>query len=241
MISISIVSHGHGEMVSSLVKQILECKNIKQIIVTLNIPENLELPPDNRIIYITNDKPKGFGANHNAAFRQSLQPWFVILNPDVILIDDPFTSLLEIANTTHVDILAPKALNEIGNPEDNWRQFPTLLSLTRKALWGEDGRYQTSKNTPFPVDWISGLCIFISQKAFKSINGFDEKYFMYYEDVDLCLRAWRNGYTLLACPNVKLIHNAQRASRHNTRHMRWHATSMLRYLLKYAGRFPRKS
>ena len=65
---------------------------------------------------------------------------------------------------------------------------------------------------------------------FAAIEGFDERYFLYYEDVDICARLHKANKTIVADLNATAIHHAQRASRKNLRHMRWHLTSMIRYL-----------
>lgn len=94
MITISIVSHGHGEMVSRLLRQLLTCPEVSQIIVTWNIPEPIPSFKRGIIQYIENIAPKGFGANHNAAFMQCNQNYFCPLNPDVQLVTNPFPELL---------------------------------------------------------------------------------------------------------------------------------------------------
>jgi GT2 family glycosyltransferase len=66
------------------------------------------------------------------------------------------------------------------------------------------------------------------------LHGFDENYFLYYEDVDICRRARLMGLKIVCCPEVAVVHNAQRASRKNIHHMRWHIASMFRYLGKSA-------
>lgn len=240
-VSISIVSHGHGEMVAELVDQLLICQSIGQVIITHNVPEEIDFPPDPRISKILNPAPKGFGANHNAAFRAVTHEWFVVLNPDVTIQGDPFEKMLNEARISGGSILAPCARTATGVTDDNWRRFPTVWSLALKAFGGSDGRYAigASASTSFRVEWVSGFCMLIKTEVFAALNGFDERYFMYYEDVDLCARAWRAGFPVLACSNVDMIHNARRASRRNLRHMRWHLASLLRYLVSNAGRLPR--
>lgn len=240
-VSISVVSHKHGGMVAELVRQLLACQSVGQIIVTYNVPERLELPTDPRILTIMNPVVKGFGRNHNAAFRLAVHPWFVILNPDVTIQGDPFETMLKEAQVSDGAILAPCARTATGAIDDNWRRFPTVWSLVVKALGGPDGRYTIgpAPSTPFRVEWVSGFCMLIKRDVFAALNGFDERYFMYYEDVDLCARAWRAGFSVFACSNVDMIHNARRASRRNLRHMRWHLGSLLRYLVNHVGRLPR--
>jgi N-acetylglucosaminyl-diphospho-decaprenol L-rhamnosyltransferase len=66
--------------------------------------------------------------------------------------------------------------------------------------------------------------------AFERVRGFDERYFLYYEDVDICRRLGAAAFRVVATPRAQAIHEAQRASRRNPRYMYWHARSMLRYL-----------
>ena len=240
-IFVSIVSHAHGDMVSRLVKQLLSCSQVLQVLVTCNVPEVLYLPTDPRVLLIKNSVPKGFGANHNKAFSYCTVPWFLVLNPDIVLRDNPFPALLYSASMSGAALLSPRAVSSSGFQEDCWRRFPTLWGLLRKLFGGVDGRYSlpTSDASAFPVDWVSGLCLFARREAYAVLGGFDERYFLYYEDVNICVCAWRAGFSVWACPSACLVHDAQRASRRNFRHLCWHLFSMLRYLLIQSWRLPR--
>jgi N-acetylglucosaminyl-diphospho-decaprenol L-rhamnosyltransferase len=240
-ITVSIVSHGHGEMVNTLVHQLLLLPEVGQIILTRNIPEGTPVVQDARVHYIENTNPKGFGANHNAAFALCHLPFYCVLNPDIILQGNPFPQLLDCVANNSVDLCAPRVVAPNGQLEDSVRHFPTLRSLVRKVLSGDDGRYQVQLNQQaFAVDWVAGMFMLFNADGFRAVGGFDEKYFLYYEDVDICARLWRTGRSVSVCPSVQVIHDAQRASRINSRHMRWHAASMLRYFLKHWWRLPRK-
>ena len=73
---------------------------------------------------------------------------------------------------------------------------------------------------------------------FEKLRGFDPKFFLYYEDVDICVRAAKVGIGLIVCPSAVVIHDARRDSHRSLRHLRWHLASMGRYFLKYWGRLP---
>lgn len=73
---------------------------------------------------------------------------------------------------------------------------------------------------------------------YKRVKGFDEGFFLYYEDVDICARLWKAGCRVLACPKAQVVHDARRASHRNLRYMRWHVSSVVRYLSKHWLRFP---
>ncbi len=239
-VAVSVVSHGHGRMVVNLVRQLLECAEVGLVIVTFNVPEVMELTDDSRIVCINNENPKGFGSNHNTAFAYAQLPWFVVINPDVVLMGNPFPELL-MAAANDVGIVSPSAVGVTGKPEDCWRHFPTLPKLALKLFGGSDGRYALAEGAlaAVEVDWVSGLCMLFPRAVYAKLNGFDERYFMYYEDVDICVRTWRMGLRVLACPAACLVHEGQRASRRNLKHMRWHAASLLRYLLTQSWRLVR--
>lgn len=239
MIAVSIVSHGHGAMVSLLVDQLLECPEVGQIIVTYNIPEANPVLADRRVECIFNSTSSGFGANHNAAFLRSREAFWCVLNPDIELIGNPFPALLEALRTDSVGLAAPLITNPDGAIEDSIRYFPTLASLALKLLGRSDGRYAVEVGSAnFHPEWVAGMFMLFRTDVFAGLKGFDERYFLYYEDVDICWRAWRAGLKILACPAVSAIHDARRASRVNWRHRRWHLTSMLRFLLKSVWQRP---
>lgn len=242
MISISIVSHGHGEMVGHLVAKLQSFPEVGQVILTRNILDTDGVAESKNTLVIQNVAPKGFGANHNAAFVRSDAPFFCVLNPDIELPDNPFPALLAALNGTGVSLLAPSVVNSAGCPEDSARHFPTLGQLATKLLGGHDGRYVLQPTQgPTPVDWVAGMFMLFRAEDFKAIGGFDEKFFLYYEDVDICTRLWKIRCPVMVCPQVQVVHEAQRASRKNLQFMKWHAASMARYFWKHWGRLPRKS
>lgn len=240
LVTVSIVSHGHGRMVSSLIRSILACCEVGQVILTLNISELIEIPDDGRLHIIRNDYPKGFGANHNSAFQICNLPFFCPLNPDIGIESSPFTKLLEVQARTGAAIVAPLVLSPQGGVEDSARRFPTMLSVLAKLLLNSDGRYALSAgNEPFNPEWVAGMFMMFCSESFHRLGGFDERFFLYYEDVDICVRTWRNNMSIVLCPGVSVIHAAQRESHRNWRYLRWHLASMARYFYKHWGRLPK--
>lgn len=115
-----------------------------------------------------------------------------------------------------------------------------MSGLASKFFGRSDGRYHFSlDDDPLPVDWIGGMFMLFRSSAFASVGGFDEKFFLYYEDVDICARLWTAGYRVLVCPAASVIHDAQRASHHDWHYRLWHAQSMQRYFAKHWFRLPR--
>jgi N-acetylglucosaminyl-diphospho-decaprenol L-rhamnosyltransferase len=241
-ITVSIVSHGHARWVQRLVPQVLACPQVAHLILTRNIAEEIGLPSDSRLSFVDNMAAKGFGANHNAAFRACRTPYFCVLNPDVWWTDDPFPDLLSCLEASRAAVAGPLVVGPDGHSADSIRRFPTILSLLRKAVGGDDGRYQTTFGAScFPADWVAGMCMLFQSADFAAVGGFDEAFFLYYEDVDICARLWYSGRPVTACTKSLVTHSAQRASRHRAVYMRRHLASMALYLWKYRGRRPRCS
>lgn len=240
MITISIVSHGHGTMLEPLLAQLARFPQVSKVIVTQNIPEALDHGARSRFVVQRNLRPLGFGANHNAAFRLCATPLFCILNPDIELSENPFPALLNGLEQNKASLAVPLVVTRSGEIDDTTRYFPTPLTLLRKAIYGADGRHPVPPNAEcFQPDWAAGMFMLFRTPEFQAVNGFDEGFFLYYEDVDICIRLWRDGRRIVACPQAWVIHAAQRRSRRNLRYAAWHLQSMLRYFAKHLGRLPR--
>jgi GT2 family glycosyltransferase len=234
LVSVSVVSHGQGELAGQLVEDIdRNCATPVELILTENIPG--APGPKHSSVYPTqhlaNEKPKGFGANHNAAFGHCRAPFFCVLNPDVRMRRDPFPELTSVLSDAGVGVAGPLIRNPAGGVEDSARRFPTLASLAAKLLSrGQRGPDYRTDDGPMKVDWIAGMCMLFRSETFRALGGFDERYFLYYEDVDLCRRAARRGLAVVYDPGAELIHDARRASRRNPRLALHHARSIARYL-----------
>lgn len=233
MIAVSVVSHGHGAMVEALVARLLEFPEVVQVLLTLNRMEKLTLPDNARLRVLDNPTPKGFGANHNAAFRHCDTPLFCLLNPDISLPENPFPALIGCLAETGAALVAPRMLAPDGALEDSARRFPTLTRLARKALLGDRGLHPVSSHAP---DWVAGMFMLWRSEAFAALGGFDEGFFLYYEDVDICARTWKSGLHIALCTEASVIHDARRESHRSLRFLRWHLASMTRYFWKHGGR-----
>lgn len=221
-------------MVVRLITELLKFPEIGRIIVTLNIEEFLVLPENELINIIINKRPKGFAENHNAAFKICREFYFCPLNPDIEFRGNPFPRLLEIMADEQVGMVAPRVDSPNGQHEDSWRHFPSIFSLVRKVFGKDDGRYSIPvNNKPFSPDWVAGMFMLFRANAFRQVGGFDENFFLYYEDVDICIRLRRNNFIILACPTVSIVHDAQRDSHRKWRHLYWHLSSMFRYFIRH--------
>lgn len=238
LLSISIVSHGQGELIASLLTDLQRIQREEgirnEIIVTLNIPENeifLKSFVDLGLRVIRNQKPKGFGANHNAAFLESSGKYFAVVNPDIRLQSLGVQELISPFKNHRIAAVGPVVLSGEGKLEDSARRFPTLLRFAMRVLFRQRGPDYKLETFPFTVDWVAGMFVVFRTEAYKQIGGFDaRRFFMYLEDADICRRLYKNDWEVLVNPSVNVIHMAQRASHRNLKHLRWHTISALRYL-----------
>ena len=137
-------------------------------------------------------------------------------------------------------LIAPLVFNSEKKIEDSARSFPTLSSLVLKLLKIK----KLSDFANFPsgcreVDWLAGMFLLTPRRLFKIINGFDIKFHLYYEDVDLSLRYWKAGMRVCVHNDVYVVHDGQRDSHKNIKFLLIHLSSVLRFFIKHYGRYPR--
>lgn len=224
-ITVSIVSHGQLALIRPLLEQLdrWSAGSVEKVVLTINVPESdsaiAGLNPRFPIERIDNPAPKGFGANHNAAFAHCATPWFLVLNPDIRLDGDVLAALVTQARHES-GLLTPRIL-EPGKaaPEPHRAIITPLEILTRRRATYEP---------PVVPAWIPGLFMLFRSKAYGQIKGFDERFFMYGEDFDICARTRLAGWQLQVAESLQARHDAQRASHSSRSHLAWHVTSLLK-------------
>jgi len=236
-ITVSVVSHRQNRMVNALLGDLQRfCARRMVLTLTENVPDDalLETSAVNcSIEKIENASPKGFGTNHNAAFARCRTPFFCVVNPDVRLTSDPFGALLETAAKRSVGGVGPLVRSPKGNIEDSARRYPTLSSLLLTLVRSRPGPDYPTDAGPVDVDWVAGMFVLFRSDAFRAVGGFDERYFLYYEDTDLCFRLRAAGHRVVYDPRSEIIHHAQRASRRNPRRALHHIASAGRFLASH--------
>lgn len=241
-ITISIVSHNQDYILSNLVKKLSKYSaNISKVIITHNKFESNSLIDQDlpfEVLIIQNQQPKGFGANHNQAFENCNTPFFCVMNPDIDINIDPFNILKSNFTDSLTGIVAPSVYNLQGEVEDTARYFPTPFSILRKILFNYNGAFKSDSMEICYPDWVGGMFLLFRSSIFKDLAGFDEKYFLYYEDVDICLRLWKYGFKIIQSKEIFVIHDARRTSHTNVKYLKWHIESLLRFFITHFGRYP---
>ena len=172
-----------------------------------------------QIKIVQNQKNIGFGKAINQAASLAKGQYYLILNPDTIIQEETISTLKEYLDSNpEVGTVGPKILNADGTLQLACkRSFPTLgvalpklLGFSRifpKSKWA--GKYNLTyldEDEISSVDAISGSCMFIRSFLFHELKGFDERFFMFGEDLDLCSRIWKNNYEIHYVPTTQIVH-----------------------------------
>jgi len=190
----------------------------------------------------------GFAAGNNHALPRTSGRYRVLLNPDCIVHEGAMETLLAYADAhPECGLLGPRLLNGDGSLQPSCRAFPTIGALlfrnTFLDRWWPDNPFARDylmegweHDSPREVDWLSGACILARSEVVEQIGGLDERYYMYVEDMDWCLRAHRAGWQVVYLPTAAVTHLIGRSSDQRPAAMiRQHHVSMVKYVAKHYG------
>ena len=232
----SVVSHRQAALVCALINDLqIHGRGISlEVLLTVNVPEQLSESLTHLafpVKIIKNPIPLGFGENHNRAFRLAKGDFFCVVNPDIRISSDIFPALLNAAKDIRVGVVAPLVLDSAGQIEDSARFFPTPLKIICKVFGRcKGGDYVIGNSVIFP-DWTAGMFMLLRSEVYRQTGGFDPKFFLYYEDVDLCARLWLMGLRVALIPQVSVTHEARRSSHRKLPYFLHHVRSMLRFFI----------
>ncbi|NUN71209.1 MAG: glycosyltransferase family 2 protein [Bacteroidetes bacterium] len=154
---------------------------------------------------------RGFGFANNRGAEAATGDLLFFLNNDTVIQSDILPELTGMfAKDQQCGIVAPKLLNRDGTFQLSFGDFPVIRtemnarSLARDA--GSARVLEPKDSVPVKKDWVTGAALLIRRGLFSRIGGFDERFFMYFEDSDLCRRVSNTGHTVWYCPAVSLIH-----------------------------------
>jgi len=178
--------------------------------------------------YVARRTNPGFGAGVNDAARSATAPMLLLLNPDVELRAPVVRTLVACLESHDRAGIAGGRIREAdGAIQASARRFPDLSTafggrtswLTRISPDNPISRrnlanLHVTPDAALKVDWVSGAFTMIRADVFRALGGFDERFFMYWEDSDLCLRALRAGWTTMYEPRAEVTHLTGRSSRH---------------------------
>ena len=191
----------------------------------------------NNFMYIFDGNVRGYGANQNLSFSKSKigpKDVFIVCNPDVIVDEECILRCNKKLACDQIDILGVKVFEDKEKEVvmSNNRRFPTILDAFISFLFHKK-MYLGPASKPAETEWIGGSFMVFRGSCFERLGGFDEAYFMYYEDVDICYRARRSGFKIWYDPTGSIIHLAKRRGRSlMSKHFFWNLKSMMIFCWK---------
>ncbi len=195
---------------------------------------------------IANRENRGFTGGNNQGIRVARAPLLFLLNPDTEVLDDALVRLLTyLEREPRVGLVGPQLLNPDGTVQSSRRRFPSLPVLFLESTWLQAvgrpwlRRYYVddrSSHVEQRVDWVTGAAMMVRRSVLDEVGLFDEGFFMYSEELDLCRRIRAAGWEIAYLPTAKVIHYVGKSSEQvvAARHIHFQ-TSKVRYARKYHG------
>lgn len=165
--------------------------------------------PDVKVI--ENKENVGFGKANNQAYEQSSGAYIFLLNPDTELTDTAVAALLAFLKSQNdCALVAPQLQNEDRSTQASCFRLPTLTGAVLEYFFGVKGaysKYYPKANDPTEVDAVVGAAMLLPRSVVDQLGiFFDETFFLYYEDIDLCRRIKRLGKKIYYLPQARVIH-----------------------------------
>ncbi|MGX7419000.1 glycosyltransferase family 2 protein [Carnobacterium gallinarum] len=192
----------------------------------------------------------GFGFGHNANLLNRMEKYFLVFNPDIILKKDSLLKLVEIMEqSSTIGLTVPKVLNADGSIQYLVRDqvsvfdyalrfipFKFVKKMFNKRLAKFECRdLSDTENTEIRIG--SGCFMLLRDEAFKAIKGFDDRYFMYFEDYDLCLELHEKNYKIIYNPFSEVIHFYEKGAHKNRQLFKIFMQSMRLFFNKWGWKF----
>lgn len=233
-IAITIVNYNMTEEIRQLLESLkndLLNSNLKiQVVVVDNTPQDgcwLMLKNNfPEVKYLPQDYNLGFGKAQNVAIKSVEAKYYFILNPDVIFSEGEkvLQRLWDFMEANpKIGMIGPKLLNNDNTLQYSCYRFPTsLIPLLRRSSLGDKPKFKKmvdkylmkdfDHNKTQAVDWLMGSAMFARGTALKEIGLFDDRFFMYFEDCDLCRRFWEAHYPVYYVYDIKIKHRHSKGS-----------------------------
>jgi N-acetylglucosaminyl-diphospho-decaprenol L-rhamnosyltransferase len=242
-----VVSHGHAAELRELLPALRP--QVDDVVVVANLPGSAEgLSEDVRVI--ENADPLGFAANANRGIAATRGEWVLLVNPDAIPAPDAVETLRAFAEgRPRCGIAGPRMLFPDGTWQPSRRRFPTVagtvarrtpLRLLLPPFERQRSHYLLDERPtdPAPADWMLGAFLLLRRAMLAELGGFDPRFRLYGEDIDLCYRAAKAGWERWYVPAAVVRHAYDRETdrRFLTRRTLWHWRGILRFVRKHPER-----
>lgn len=227
-VQVAIIMVSHNDLNESCLKSVAKARQQSSLKTAFVVVDNASKKYHanevvdqfcNETICLLRDKDYGFGRSCNRGAKEVEAQYYFFLNPDTVLID------LDIIDELHkymrlypgAGLVAPKIIYFDGRPQETFRRFPkwympfTQRTFLKDTEFGKNYArsflmWDVNREKPRSVDWVQGSAMFVDGSLWKKLNGFDDRYFMYFEDIDLCRRIYKEHRTVVYYPATVLQH-----------------------------------
>ncbi len=243
-VSAVVVSHGHARQLEESLPALL--RQVEELVVVANVPGSVgEVPPGVRVL--ENERPLGFAANANRGFAETSGELALVANPDAVPEPDAVGVLRAHAESRpRCGVTGPRLHYPDGSWQASRRRFPTVggtlvrrtpLRLLLRPRERQRGHYLLDEQPREPVlaDWMLGAFLLLRRRMLEEIGGFDPRFRMYGEDIDLCYRAAKAGWERWYVPDARVSHSYDAAIDRDflTRRTLWHWAGIARFVRKH--------
>jgi len=166
--------------------------------------------------FVQSQENIGFGRSNNLGFERVAGDHLLLLNPDTELLPGAVDAMLSALQDPETGLVGARLLNSDGSLQlSSVHPLPTPWNASIDSEWVRQRWWKNKENvqTPFQVEAVSGACMMMRSETFRGLNGFDPRYFMYAEDMDLCFRIGRSGLKILHSPSAQVIHHGGGSSK----------------------------
>ena len=262
LLNISIVLyHTPAEEWQSLVQELLRSACVHRIYLVDNSPEPISAElvrpltaaahqSAERVQVMATGKNLGYGAAHNKAIRETIYddlPYHLVINSDIQVTAEAIDHLLSVMQANPlIGQLLPRVVDCEGREQYVCKLLPTPMDLIRRVVLGRhiessarNARFelrQLDHSKPINAPYLSGCFMLLRTEALLKAGLFDERFFMYPEDIDLTRRIHRD-YLTLYYPSETIVHAHRKASYHSPRMFVIHAANIVRYFCKWGWLF----
>ena len=251
-LSVIIVTYNSNKYIEdclrSIIKNIDSFVNYEIIIIdnasqdnTIKLIEDFQ---NDKVRLLKRKSNKGYSNSINKAVKIATFENILILNPDTILKEASVVNLISFFDKPDFGIVGAKLLNLDGSFQlSSRRHFPTLGVLIsyffrlnklfkKSTFFGKYNYTYASTKLPMEVDSVSGACMLFSKKTYYKVKGFDENFFIYFEDTDFCLKVKDAGLKVMYCPEAEVLHYNNYSDNYNLKTFYFYE-SFEKFIYKY--------
>ena len=190
-------------------------------------------------------KNTGYARGINIGLKQARGKYILLLNTDIVVMEGAIDAFYkECGRHPEAALFGPCLKNPDGTSQDSTYRFHRWLTPLYQRTWLQKTksgqkelarflRRDINKNTSQPVEWLMSSCLMVTRQGLAKLGGFDERFFVYLSDTDLCRRAWLNGFKVLYLPRISFIHYHRRQSVEELKITLIHTFDFIKYQWKW--------